>query len=483
MNKEKKWVHFIGICGVTMAQLAYMFKKKGWFVTGSDKGIFPPMSDYLKDREINIELGFKEEHLKGSYYKKTNKDYTDLVIVGNYASLKNQEYKYAKKKGLNIKSFPEMLKKYVVKSNSIVIAGTYGKTTSTALMALIFDEAGKNPSYMIGGLANNFKNGVKNTKSKWSIIEGDEYTSSRFDLRSKFHHYQAEFLLLIACSWEHTDIFKTEQDYIDNFKELVKSISRNGIIVANRNGKNVKEVIKEAHSKVIIYELNKIDDNLVKADWFNLPHKENEQLGEIVIFNKHTKEEFTVETELIGSHNRENIIGCCVLARELGIDIESIKKAVSKFKGIKRRLEIRYQEGNIRIIDDFACSPPKIIGSMTALNEEFPDWHKTIIFEPNVGNRTKESLELFQGVFKGADEVIIPHLKPVKTVIGEHRVSGEELRDYLNKNEVNVFYIEEDNNLIKHINKKNPGKHIICFMGAYGWRNMIIDLIKLYKNR
>lgn len=486
-SDKTKWVHLIGICGVTMATLANMFKKRGWFVSGSDKGIFPPMSDYLKKRNIDIELGFKEKHLTKEYYEaKTDKlhaisDLPDYVIVGNYIGPNNEEYRFARKNKLNIRSFPEILEKYLVKSNSVVIAGTYGKTTSTAILALIFKEANRNPSFMIGGIAKNFKDGIKNTRSKWSIIEGDEYITARFDPVSKFYHYKAEFMLLTACSWEHTDVFKTKQDYIDNFKNFVRSISRNGIIVANKNGENVQEVICEAHCKVITYELNKIDQNIADADWFNLSHKENKDIGEIVIFNKHTREEFSVKTNLIGSHNRENIVGCCALARELDIDIESIQKAVYKFSGIKRRLEVRYEEVNLKIIDDFACSPPKILGSLKALHDTFPDWHITIIFEPNVGNRTKEAIDLFKGVFSQASEIIIPHLKPVKTKRGECRVDGKELEDYLKNTGVNVKYIEEDNTLVDYVSKKNVGKHIICFMGAYGWRNMIEEVIEAYQ--
>lgn len=478
--KNKKWVHLIGICGVTMAPLANMFKELGWFVSGSDKGIFPPMSDYLEDRDINIELGFKTKYLTKEHYKDEKSsisEYPDLVVMGNYATLKNDEYVFAKDKELNILSYPEVLSKYLVKSNSIVIAGTYGKTTSSALLSLMFEKAGKNPSYMIGGLAKNFENGIKNTDSEWSIIEGDEYISARFDKKSKFFHYSPEFLLLTAASWEHTDIFKTVQDYIDNFKKLVRKIPPNGIIVAAKKGDNVEEVLREARCKVVTYELNKIDDELVDSDWFNLSHKENSKKGEIVLYNKHTKEEVELTTDLIGDHNRENIIGCSVLARELDIDKEAIIDGVKDFKGIKRRLEVRYKEENLKIIDDHACSPPKVLGSLGALRQTYPDWHITVVFEPNVGNRTKESLPLFKEVFEQADEVVIPHLKPVKTKSGVRRTTGNQLYKFLKEQEINTTYIGDDDKLVEYVSGKDVGKSIICFMGAYSFRRMIEQVI------
>lgn len=490
--KEKesiKWVHLIGICGVAMAPVANMFKEMGWFVSGSDKGIFPPMSDYLKERGIDIELGSKEKHLTRNYYKKEKSvqseigEYPDVVVVGNFFGLNNPEYKFTKKNNLRMMSYPDVFEEYLIKSNSIVVAGTYGKTTSSALLSLIFQKAGKNPSFMVGGIAKNFDNGVVNTDSLWSILEGDEYISARFDPVSKFFHYKPEFLLLTACAWEHTDIFKTEKAYVDNFKKLVGSLPKNGLVVANKNGKNVDEVLTAARCKVVTYEFNKVDDKIVEADWFNLSHNENKGTGEIIIFNKHTKEEFTVSTELIGNHNKENIVGCCALARELYIGQDSVIEGVKSFEGIVRRLEVIYEEEYVKVLADHACSPPKILGSLSALRDTFTDWHITIISEPNVGNRTKDSLPLFEGIYKDADEVIIPHLKMIRTPEGEERVSGKELVEYLGKDIDFVQYIEDDNKLVKYVSGKDVGKHIICFMSASSFRGMVEQVVNILKNR
>jgi len=484
MNKsseQSKWVHLIGICGVTMAPLANMLQKMGWTVTGSDKGIFPPMSDYLKSRNITIELGYVQDHLTTKYYKRKrgnffHTQYPDMVVVGNYIGMKNPEYQFAKSKGMDIKSYPDILKEYVIKSNSIVVAGTYGKTTCTGLLALIFQKAGKDPSFMIGGIAINFDNGIVNSAGNWSIVEGDEYISARFDPVSKFFHYKTEFLLLTAAGWEHTDIFITQDDYVKNFKNFVRTIPKHGLIVAKRKGENISQVIKEASCKVITYELRQQKSSSVQADWYNVVEKQNE--AEIVISNKNTKEEFTVKTKLIGSHNKENILGCCALARELDIKIKYIQKSVKQYKGITRRLEIRHERGSVKVIDDHACSPYKVRGSMRALIETFPEWKVTIIFEPNVGNRTEDALPLFTHVFNQADEVIIPYLKPVKTSKGQKRISGKTLADFLEKVNVNVKYIEDDDELVEYVASKSKKKHIICFMGAYSFRGMIPQMIK-----
>ncbi len=487
MKNEKKWVHFVGICGVTMAPLAKMMKDEGYFVSGSDKGIFPPMSDYLRDNNIDIELGFKQKHLERSYYEEKGENnirihkFPDSIIAGNYIGQSNPEYKFAKEKGLQIKSFPQVLKERLIKSNSIVVAGTYGKTTCTALLVQIFKSAQMNPSYMIGGIPINLDEGIENTKGKWSIVEGDEYTSARFDMRSKFFHYKPEFLLLTSAAWEHTDVFKTRQDYIDNFKRLVQHIPQNGIIVAARNGKNLKEVLDEARCKVVTYEVNNIDKKIAKADWFNLPHKGNKETGEICIFNRNTKEEFSVKTNLIGQHNRENIIGCCALGRELGVPTEAVIGGVANFSGIRRRLELKFSEENLRIIDDHACSPPKVMGSLSALRERYSDWHISVVFEPNVGNRTEAAMPEFKGVFDQADKVIVPRLKPVKTKKGEQRIDGKKLAKFLDGYGIDVKYEPDDEKLVNYVSNEEVKKHIICFMGSYGFRRMIEEVVDEYR--
>lgn len=476
VDKPKKWIHFIGVCGVTMGPLSNMFKKRGWYVTGSDKGIFPPMSDYLKEKGITLKLGFKREHIDPETYN-IEKSMPDEVVVGNFISTKNKEYLYAKDKGINVKSFPEILSEYLIKDNSIVVAGTHGKTTCTALLSHIFEKAGKKPSYMIGGIPLDLEDPIANCKGKWSIVEGDEYTSSRIDPISKFFHYKTEFLLLTACSWEHTDVFKTSDIYVENFQNYVRSLPEDGLIIANQNGKNVSDVVKEARCKLVTYELNRMDSNIAKANWFNLVHQENKKKNEIVMYNRDTKEEFSLYTNLIGDHNKENVIGCVALAREMGIQRDHIIKAVETFRGIKRRLEIRLEEENLIIIDDHACSPPKVRGSLDALRANYGDWNITIIFEANVGNRTREALPLFRGVFESADEVVIPRLRKVKTKRGQERVNGKKLADFLKADGVNVSYIDDDEKLVSYISKKDVGKHLVCFMGAYGWRHMIEDLI------
>lgn len=487
--KISKWIHFTGLVGVTMAPLANMFKNIGWFVTGSDKAFWPPMSDYVKERSLILKPGFNKNHLEKSFYlneleqqKITVNEHPDVIVISNYAGIKNDEYDYAKNLGIEIFDYPQILENFLIKKNSIVIAGTYGKTTSTALLVDIFEKADYKPSYMIGGLAIGRPDAVKFSESNWSIVEGDEYTTSTNN-KSKFFFYHPKFLLLTSAEYDHTDFFKTETEYIKNFKKFVSSIPKDGLVVACATGKNVKEVIKDAKCKVIFYELNKIDNNIPSSSWFNLAHKKNVKYD--YVFNKERNLEIQVENNLIGSFNFENIIGVTALAVELGIKTDFIQDAIKSFKGIKRRLEIRDYKHGIRIIDDLASSPPKVLGSLGALRDKFPvgEFRIIVVFEPNVGNRTLESKILYKNVFLPADKVIVPRLTNLKNKKDQKWLTGDDIRDIIKEDVDDTTYEPDDHKLIDKIINESKPNDIIVFMGSHGFRGMIDELIIRLNNK
>lgn len=456
-NESTKWVHLIGIVGVTMAPVAAEFKRLGWFVTGSDKGFFPPMSTYLIDKNISVEVGFRKEHLTKKYYKEKlgNRfdssigDVPDLIVLGNAIASKNPELLFAKEKKVKVSSFPEILEKYeILKGKSIVVAGTFAKTTTTALLVHIFQTAGKDISYMIGALTNEIYDGVRfrEASTEWSITEGDEYVSSIFDQKSKFFHYHPDFLVLTSAQLDHTDVFPTEEAYVANFKKLAESVPQDGLIVASKNGKNINEVIENAKAKVIFYEYD--------------------------------EKNFEFEEKLVGRHNKENIVAAATMARNLNISMENIKKAVSTFTGVKRRLEVRLATENSTIIDDFGSTPAKAPSSIEAVKEEFKGRKIYVIFEPNAGSRTEEAIPLYDNVFKDAQEVIIPRLTQIKARPGEKRIGGKELSEVISKTHKKVIYFPSDDELVEYLVKAG-GKKVIVFMGSHGFRGMIEKTVEL----
>ncbi len=456
-NEESstKWIHFIGISGVTMAPLANAFKEKGYFVTGSDKAFYPPISSYLVEKAITIEVGFKPEHLTKHYYETREEgklnvseipDQPDIVVIGASISTQNKELIHAKEKGLNLKSYPEVLEEYeIVKGNSIVVTGSFGKTTITALLVHIFKTAGKKISYMFGGVNPDFDSvELREDDTEWSITEGDEYATSPFDRGSKFFHYHPNHLIVTSAAWDHTDLFKTEDDFVQNFQKLVEQMPRDGLIVASKNGTNMDKVLENTTSKIIPYEYD--------------------------------EKEFEYEENLIGDHNRENILAAATMARNLDIPTEAISKAIRTFSGIKRRLEVRLRLDNTIVVDDFGSTPQKAKASIQAVTEEFKGFKIIVIFEPNAGNRTKDAASLYDNVFEKAERIIIPRLTFVKSK-EEDRFSETELVEIIRKTHKNVEAIQSDSEIINQLTNLS-GKNVIMFMGSRGFRGMIEQVIE-----
>ena len=239
-------IHFIGICGVAMSALAIALHKTGYTVTGSDKGFYPPVSTHLKNAGITYYPGWHVE-------KMTKHGNPDLVIVGNVASSTNPEFLYVQENNIAYKSYPEFVAEFLVKEHSIVCAGNFGKTTTSALVSWILKENEYMPSYMFGGLATHNFPSAAITDGTYSVLEGDEYKTARWDARPKFMLYSPTHLLLTSISWDHADLYPTEALYMKQFEHLVSLVPKNGLIVACKDGKNVKEYAKQSQSRVVFY--------------------------------------------------------------------------------------------------------------------------------------------------------------------------------------------------------------------------------------
>ena len=249
---KKRHIHFIGIGGTAMASLAVAFQAAGFRVTGSEpKEIFPPMSELLKKNKISYYFPFN--------IKKMGRP--DEVVVGNaHYSDSNPEVKYVQENNLKLKHFPRLVEKYLIKKKSVVVAGTYAKTTVSSMLAWVLEQAGKKPNYLIGGLPINFGQGARISPSKggrkdeWSVVEGDEYpAASPWDFSPKFKYYHPKYLVLTSAEWDHMDIYKTRADYIKVFKDLVKKVPKDGLIIAKLGGENLDEVLKVAKCRVVYY--------------------------------------------------------------------------------------------------------------------------------------------------------------------------------------------------------------------------------------
>lgn len=454
-----KHIHFIGICGVAMNALAIAFHKKGCKVTGSDKGFYPPVSTHLQKAGI--------EYYPGWHVEKMTKDGNpDLVIVGNVAGSENPEWQYVLDQKIPYKSYPEVIAEYFIKPKSIVCAGTYGKTTSSTLMSWILQSSGFDPTYMFGGIGGNDMDSAALTESDWSIVEGDEYKSARWDNGAKFFHYSPTHLLLTSVVWDHADVYPTEKDYQEAFSKLVQGLPTDGLLVVSE--KVPPEITALAHCRIVSYGKNEKNE---------YRYTDVQQSANGISFTLiHSDKQFLVEIPVLGEYMADNATGCFAMASEMGIQPEKILESLRSFKGIKRRLEKRFALSRT-VFDDIAHSPTKAQAVLDSIRSLYTG-KIVAVFEPNSGNREQALAPSYDNAFNAADEVIIPRLTKIKIDSNDSTppIDGQKLSEIISKTHKNVLYIDDDAKLLDHLMKTTTHGDVIIFLGSHGFRGMIEEL-------
>jgi UDP-N-acetylmuramate: L-alanyl-gamma-D-glutamyl-meso-diaminopimelate ligase len=367
-----KQVHLIGICGSAMASLAGMLQTKGFRVTGSDSAAYPPMSDQLDSLGIPIAEPYAEENVPPK---------TDLVIVGNAISRGNVELEYVLDQRIPFVSLAETIQHEFLRGReSLVVAGTHGKTTTTSMLAWIYEVASHAqpefaPSFLIGGIAENFAASFRVRDSKPFILEGDEYDTAFFDKGPKFMHYFPDALILTHVEFDHADIYENLQAVKTAFRRLVNLIPRRGRVVAFDGSPNVDDCLGRAFCTVERYGF-KADSTWQIRD---LTHDHRNSKWKIF---RSGKEWLQVTLPMPGDHNALNATAAAALAAGQGIEPVSITEALSTFQSVKRRLEVRALAAGVTIIDDFAHHPTAIRETLKALRAAYPGQKLWAVLEP-----------------------------------------------------------------------------------------------------
>ncbi|MEA2108185.1 MAG: Mur ligase family protein [Pseudomonadota bacterium] len=407
-------VHLIGICGTAMAALACMLQQLGWLVSGSDRGNYPPMNGVLAQHHIGIMAGYEAERITSDL---------QLVVVGNVAARENPEVQKALSLGLNCRSLPEILWSEFLREASVrvVVAGTHGKTTTSALAAWVLQAAGLEPSFLIGGLVNDFSANFQLGSESLFVLEGDEYNAAFFDRRAKFHHYHPSHLLLTGLEMDHADIFHDIKEIEAEFQQLISGMPRDGIIIAAADSRRLSRLLQDSPCPVVTY------GTVASAD-YQLVGFEPGETGSRLTVREDDNRSFTLSTATIGRHNAENVLAVYLLARQLGVAREMIEKALTTFSGIKRRQEIISRSAKTIYISDFAHHPTAIDKTLQALAEHYPKRKLLAVFEP----RTATSRQaLFQdelaAAFRAADEVIIAPVYRGETLGEDQRLDTARL--------------------------------------------------------
>src|SRR5215813_261328 len=367
MTTTKKYVHLIGICGTAMASLAGMLKQRGFKVTGSDAAAYPPMSDFLAALEIPVYQPFNAVNLQSR---------PDLVVVGNAISRGNVELEHVLDEHIPFCSLPQILHdEFLREKEVIVVAGTHGKTTTTSMLAWIFHTSGQRPSFLIGGIAENFGSSFALGQGRHFILEGDEYDTAFFDKGPKFLHYFPDALILTSVEFDHVDIYRDLDAVETSFKRLVNLIPKRGKIIAYDASESVDRCLARAFSVVERYGSTR------RAGWRVIDLKlEPTRTSWSVLRDGRPWADF--EFSLGGEYNVWNATAAAAMAASYGISKDEISAALKTFESVRRRLEVKAEINGITIIDDFAHHPTAIAGTLTALRSRYPGSRLWAILEP-----------------------------------------------------------------------------------------------------
>jgi UDP-N-acetylmuramate: L-alanyl-gamma-D-glutamyl-meso-diaminopimelate ligase len=389
--------HLIGICGTAMASLAGMLRARGAIVTGSDEHVYPPMSTMLKSLSIPVMRGYSSGHLQ---------PVPDCVIVGNAIPRGNVEVEETLKRKLVYRSQAEVVKEEFIRGRrSLVVAGTHGKTTTTSIAAWVIDKGGLNPTFLIGGIAQNFGVSFRVTDSEYFIIEGDEYDTAYFDKGPKFMHYLPEIAIVNNIEFDHADIYKDLEAVKLAFRRFMNLIPENGRLIAGWDSRHVREVVTGMGAKLFTQlETFGISPD---AKW---QLRDAEYAGEMSTFTvfRAGKEWGRFQTPLIGEFNLLNCLAVVVAADAWGIGCESIARALASFKNVRRRAEVRGEERGITVIDDFAHHPTAVRETLRALRTKYQDRRLVAVFEPRSwSSRLAVFQDQYAKAFELADYVVI----------------------------------------------------------------------------
>lgn len=414
--EKSKHIHLIGICGTAMASLAALLKQSGHTVTGSDAAAYPPMSDFLREQGISLSQPYAEANLAGKR--------PDYVVVGNAISRGNPELEYVLDQRIPFRSLPQSLHQlFLAGKEPLVVAGTHGKTTTTSMLAWMFEVAGKDPSFLIGGIAENFGSSYALKDSPYFILEGDEYDSAFFDKGPKFLHYFPDAMILTSVEFDHADIYPDLEAVKTAFKRLVNLVPRRGRIVAHDTNANVSECVSKAFCPVERYGFSEA------ADWrISNAHYSPEKTTWTVSRKDAKWADF--EFALAGEYNVLNATAAAAMAANYDVPVAKIAEALRTFRSVKRRLEVRAVVNGVTIIDDFAHHPTAIAETLKALRTRYAGARLWAVCEPRSNTLRRKVFEKELGeALSIADQVVVTSIFRPEAIPENERLSTQAVVD------------------------------------------------------
>jgi len=451
-------IHMSAIAGTAMASLAGLLRERGHEVTGSDQDIYPPMSTQLEDLGIPVRSPYAAENVPAD---------AEVVVVGNALSRGNPEVETVLDRKQRMSSLPAMLSEEFIRGRtSLVVSGTHGKTTTTSLLAHLLHQAGKDPSFLIGGVPKDFDRSYRLSKGEFFVVEGDEYDSAFFDKRPKFLHYLPDIAIIGNIEYDHADIYPDLAAVQRVFVQLMNIVPRRGLIVAGLETPALRELLPRSHSPVETFGLSE------GADWraVDVAVKDGGWGFRLLLRGKDLGE---FKLGLGGEHNLRNALAALAVCNAVGVTPDSARAALAGFAGVKRRLEIRGRERGIVVYDDFAHHPTAVRETLRALRAAAPPGPGRLIavFEPrSYTSRTRVFQEDFARAFQDADQILVAsaHM-PGKVPEGE-RISEHELVRAIAELGRDARFVGTVDDIVAHLGRdlREGDRVVILSNGGFG---------------
>ncbi len=445
---SKLHIHLLGICGTGMAALAGILKEQGHHVTGSDEHVYPPMSTLLEGLGIPIQNGYRPENLVPT---------PDLVVVGNVIRRDNPEAQAVLAQDLPRLSLPEALNRFLVGDRqSVVVAGTHGKTTTTALISWLFFALGLDPGFMVGGIAKNFQTNYRVGSGRYVVMEGDEYDTAFFDKRPKFVHFTPRAAVLTSIEFDHADIYPDLGVIIRAFETFLDTIAPGGRVFAWGDAPLVREVCGRKHAPVDFYGLGghvawqatAITPTLGGMQFTVL--KEGARWGEFFL-------------PMVGEHNVLNALAALAVLAEVGAEAAPLRKALTGFKGVKKRQEVAGEFDGVIVVEDFAHHPTAVEVTLAAVRAAYPQRRLVAAFEPRTNtSRRRIFQEPYARAFKDADLILVREPPDLWKVTPEDQFSSRELvADLAAAGKEALYFPDTDALLDGLLNARRPGDVVL----------------------
>ena len=456
--KKVKTVHLIAVCGTAMGALACMLKDMGYQVTGSDNNIYPPMSRFLDEKGVSIMAGFDGSHLA---YR------PDLVVVGNAVSRENAEVVAIAKMALCYCSMPQAVNHFAAAGKrQVLVAGTHGKTTTSAILAWILFSAGRDPSFIIGGILPNFMSNYRTGTGDCIVIEADEYDTAFFDKGPKFLHYNPDAAILTSIEFDHADIYRDLGHVRDAFGRFVAKIRPDSLLVSVDDDPNVTGLTGLLSCKHLPYGMK------TDSPW---------QLGKTVIQPPATRFQVirngrdfgSFQTRMIGAHNLKNTLAAIAVADYLGVTPEKIAEALASFSGVRRRQEIRGAKRGVVVMDDFAHHPTAVRETLRAVRSHFLKNRIVAVFEPRTNSSMRRVFQQeYANVFDPADRICVRKPSMLQKVPEDERFSSERLVADLKQRGKDAAHFEDTESIIDDLAHASASGDVILVMSNGGFDNI-----------